>query len=148
MRPGTIRTWVGLSDTYVGRHRKPSLFSVSRERKARLMDALAVLLLMLVMALVGMAVLIMSARPAKADPGTTYGHQMGQVICDNLGHFGATDAAIIGTANGITEMTGMTYADAGQAIYTAVSLTCPRYMPQLLAFSGRTVPHTPVAGVA
>mgnify|MGYP003608151502 CR=1 FL=1 len=61
------------------------LFSVSRERKARRMDALAVALLMIVMAAFGVIVMLLSTPQAKADPDSmvyAYAATFGSAVCD------------------------------------------------------------------
>lgn len=114
----------------------------SRERRARILDALAVLLLLATTAFLGCAVVMLSTGTAKGDTNsaTAYGWEMAGPICDNLDHFDASDAAFIGTAQGIVELTGMTWGDAGTAIYTAVDMVCPRHMGRLMSFVRR---HSP-----
>lgn len=125
------------------------LFSRSRFRRARILDFLAVLLLLATTAFLGCAIVMLSTGQAKADQSTAiaYGWEMGGAICMAIDDHNS-EAGLVLIAADIVEHTGMSYGDAGTAVYTAVSQVCPRHMPMLLRFVARNVHKTPVAGVA
>jgi len=107
--------------------RKSRLFSVSRERKARRMDALAVALLLIVMAAFGVIVMLLSTPQAKADPDSmvyAYAATFGSAVCETLDSY-ASFGGIYGIADAITE-DGLTYYQAGQVIAVSVMEICPR----------------------
>lgn len=112
------------------------LFSVSRERRARRMDALAVGLLMLVMALIGMLMLIASTPQAKADDSDAYAYaaEYGSVICDVLDQGHGTIPGLMGVLQGVEKHSGLSAYDAGKAVGWAVAEICPRHMPLLRRF--------------
>lgn len=113
------------------------LFSVSRERRARLMDAAAVALLMVLMAAVGCLVLIWATPQAKADdvePAVVaYAALYGGIVCDVLDQY-PTVSGVAGVADGITEESGFTPFEAGEVIGLAVTDTCPRHMGLIRRF--------------
>lgn len=125
------------------------LFSRSRFRRARIQDFLAVLLLLATTALLGCAVVMLSTGQARADQSTAtaYGWEMGGNICLAIDDHDSEPGLVLVAAD-IVEHTGMSYGDAGTAIYTAVSQVCPRHMPMLLRFVARNVHRTPIAGIA
>jgi len=111
------------------------LFSQSRHRKARAMDAFAVACLMLVLAALGCAVLILATPKAKADPDPTYAYAavMGGIACDVLDEHPSI-AGVLGVAQGIEQDAGFTAEQAGRVIGYAVADICPRHMPLIRRF--------------
>lgn len=111
------------------------LYSRSRHRKARAMDAFAVACLMLVLAALGCAVLILATPKAKADPDPTYAYAavMGGIACDVLDEHPSI-AGVLGVAQGIEEDAGFTAEQAGRVIGYAVADICPRHMPLIRRF--------------
>jgi hypothetical protein len=116
--------------------RKSRLFSVSRERKARRMDALAVALLLIVMAAFGVIVMLLSTPQAKADPDSmvyAYAATFGSAVCETLDSY-ASFGGIYGIADAITE-DGLTYYQAGQVIAVSVMEICPRHTALVRSFA-------------
>ncbi len=116
--------------------RKSRLFSVSRERKARRMDALAVALLMIVMAAFGVIVMLLSTPSAKADPDSmvyAYAATFGSAVCETLDSY-PSFGGIYGIADSITD-DGLTYHQAGQVIAMSVMEICPRHTALVTSFA-------------
>lgn len=116
--------------------RKSRLFSVSRERKARRMDALAVALLMIVMAAFGVIVMLLSTPSAKADPDSmvyAYAATFGSAVCETLDSY-PSFGGIYGIADAITD-DGLTYYQAGQVIAVSVTEICPRHTALVKSFA-------------
>lgn len=148
--PVTLVDHGTLTGEYVGRHRAPEwMFTRSRFRRAHLLDTLAVVLLMAVVAALGCAVILLSTGTAKADTSDAlaYAAEYGPAVCLTLDDYPSL-GGIVGIAKAIVEQTGMTYHDAGQAIGYSVSEICPRHMGLLARFIAASTRRTPVAGVA
>lgn len=172
--PVTLVEQGALTGEYVGRHRAESpsshgdepvatavigeghtprlgrwLFSRSRFRRAKVLDALAVALLLAVVAALGCAVVMLGTGTAKADSSDAlaYAAEYGPAVCMTLDDY-PTFGGIIGIGRAIVDQTGMSYHDAGQAIGYSVSELCPRHMGLLARFIATNTHRTPVAGVA
>lgn len=116
--------------------RKSRLFSVSRERKARYLDALAVALLMILMALFGCILVMLSAPHAKADPDSmvyAYAATFGGAVCETLDEY-PSFAGIYGIGDAIAE-DGLTYHQAGQVIAISVAEICPQHLALVKSFA-------------
>lgn len=109
------------------------LFTRSRFSKARIMDGLAVALLLAVCACLGAAVFLLSTGTAKADTADAiaYAAHYGDAICANLDEF-PTPAGVYGTGEAVMEHSGMSANDAGQAIAFSVYELCPRHWSLIL----------------
>ena len=119
--------------------RKSRLFSVSRERKARYLDALAVGLLMILMAAFGCIVLLLSTPQAKADATSfAYAAHNATAVCEVIAEFPSA-AGVLGIMAGIREHGGLSNEQAAEAVVMSVSEVCPRYMYVLEAFADRGV---------
>lgn len=119
--------------------RSINLLDQSRERKARLMDGLAVTLLMLLMAALGCAVVLLSPQ-AKASPGidpdvVDYAVAHADAVCTVLDRYPTLDG-VGGVGMGIINA-GWTANEAGQIMYLAVYDMCPEYLPLLKRFATR-----------
>lgn len=167
--PVTLVERGALTVEYVGRHRAESqsatkvdvrstlatklgnrlIFSRSRFRRAKVLDALAVALLLAVVAALGCAVVMLGTGTAKADSSDAlaYAAEYGPAVCMTLDDY-PTFGGIIGIGRAIVDQTGMSYHDAGQAIGYSVSELCPRHMGLLARFIATNTHRTPVAGVA
>ena len=152
--PVTLVERGALTVEYVGRHRAESrvnrwLFSRSRFRKARVLDALAVALLLAVVAALGCAVVMLGTGTAKADDSDAlaFAAEFGPGVCLTLDEF-PTFGGVIGVSTAIVNRGQLSYRDAGAAIYYSVSEICPRHLPLLLRFAAANTHKTPVAGVA
>ena len=115
------------------------LLTPGRERKARVMDGLAVGLLMALMAALGCAVLVMSAPKAKADDidaiSVAYAAHYADAICGTLaGH--PTNNGVQGIIAAIRE-DGLTNLQAAGAVVLAVSDVCPAQQYVLERFADR-----------
>ena len=114
------------------------LMTSSRERKARIMDGLAVALLMALMGALGCAVLLMAAPKAKADidaVSVAYAAHYADAICDTLaGH--PTNSGVQGILAAIRE-DGLTNLQAAGAVVLAVSDVCPQQQYILERFADR-----------
>lgn len=114
------------------------MFSRSRERKARRMDALAVALLMILMAAFGCVVVLLSAPQAKADATSfAYAAHNATAVCEVIAEFPSA-AGVLGIMAAIRE-DGLTNDQAAAAVVMSVSEVCPRYMYVLEAFADRGV---------
>lgn len=115
------------------------LFSHSRERKARRMDALAVALLLIVMAAFGCVVVLLSAPQAKADATSfAYAAHNATAVCEVIAEFPSA-AGVLGIMAGIREHGGLSNEQAAEVVVMSVSEVCPRYMYVLEAFADRGV---------
>lgn len=113
-----------------------NLFSRSRERRARILDAVAVALLLAVTALLGVAIVLLSSGEAKADPISpevvSYTAHYGGAVCEVLSEH-PSNSGILGVMLAI-EDDGLTPMQAGQVIALSVSEICPRHIPLIQAF--------------
>lgn len=108
---------------------KSRLFSVSRERRASRMDALAVALLMLLMAALGCIVMLASAPHAKADvdpEAYAYAAHYASAVCATLDDY-PTVNGMLGIMSAITD-DGLSDYQAGQVVGLSVTEACPRYI--------------------
>ncbi len=115
------------------------LMSQGRERKAKVMDALAVVLLFLLMGALGAATLLLLAPKAKADDidavSVAYAAHYADAICGTLaGH--PTNAGVQGIIAAIRE-DGLTNLQAAGAVVLAVSDVCPAQQYVLERFADR-----------
>ncbi len=121
--------------------RRSWLLTQGRERKAKLMDALAVVLLFLLMGALGAATLLLVAPKAKADIdpiAVSYAAHYADAICTTLaGH--PTNAGVQGIIAAIRE-DGLTNLQAAGAVVLAVTDVCPQQRYVLDAFVDRWEP--------
>ena len=114
------------------------LMSQGRERKAKVMDALAVILLFLLMGALGAATLLLVAPKAKADIdpiAVSYAAHYADAICGTLaGH--PTNNGVQGIIAAIRE-DGLTNLQAAGAVVLAVSDVCPQQQYILERFADR-----------
>ena len=114
------------------------LMSQGRERKAKVMDALAVILLFLLMGALGAATLLLVAPKAKADidsVSVAYAAHYADAICTTLaGH--PTNNGVQGIIAAIRE-DGLTNLQAAGAVVLAVSDVCPAQQYVLDRFADR-----------
>lgn len=111
-------------------------FSRSRFGKARRLDALAVGLLMLVMALIGMLMLIAFTPTVKAAPqddAYSFAAVYGPVVCQVLDDFPSV-SGIVGIGQALGEQ-GWSGTDVGRIIAYSAAEFCPRHMPLLRRFA-------------
>lgn len=109
------------------------LFGRSRFRRARILDGLAVALLMVVMAAFGV---IVYAASAKASPATdAYEVEYGPAACSYLSNHSTLTGlfAVILDA----EASGLSPEEAGEAVASSVIDYCPVYIPLLRQFVAR-----------
>jgi len=115
------------------------LFSQSRYRKARIMDGLAVALMLATMAALGCAVFLLSVPTAKAEPidptSVAYAATNADAVCNVLREF-PTESGVMGLVYAI-EDDGLTAGQAGAAIGLSVAEACPRFEPLLDASIAR-----------
>ena len=114
------------------------LMSQGRERRARIMDGLAVALLFLLMGALGCAVFLMAAPKAKADIDSVsiaYAAHYADAICTTLaGH--PTNSGVQGILAAIRE-DGLTNVQAAGAVVLAVTDACPAQTYVLERFADR-----------
>jgi hypothetical protein len=97
--------------------------------KAKLLDGLAVALLMAITAALGCAVLILSSPQAKADVSDAsfaYAAVFGDAVCSTLDRWPSFDG-ILGIGQAIVK-DGLTIAQAGEVIELSVHEICPRHL--------------------
>ena len=117
------------------------LMSQGRERRARIMDALAVALLMALMAALGCAVLLMAAPKAKAeaDPvAVAYAAHFADAVCWTLTNHD-TNSGVLGVLAAIKE-DGLTTSQAAYAVTLSVMDVCPQQQYVLDRFIDRYGP--------
>ena len=105
-----------------------SMFSMSRERKARIYDGLAVTLLLLFCAVLGMILLILSSPAAKADTdpeSVAYAAHYGGAVCTVLAEY-PTTSGLQGILNSV-QGDGLSAYQAGEAVALSVYESCPRF---------------------
>jgi hypothetical protein len=114
------------------------LMSQGRERKARIMDGLAAVLLFLLMGALGAATLLLVAPKAKADIDPTaisYAAHYADAICTTLaGH--PTNSGVQGILAAIQDH-GLTNSQAAGAVVLAVAEVCPAQKYILERFADR-----------
>jgi len=116
-----------------------SMFSMSRERKARIYDGLAVTLLLLFSAILGMILLILSSPAAKAEPSSgavAYAAEYGGAVCTVLAEY-PTTSGLQGILNSI-QGDGLTAYQAGTAAALSVYESCPRFTYLLDLYVAKT----------
>lgn len=112
------------------------MFSRSRERKARRMDALAVALLVVTLTILGWLFATVYAPAAKADDWTVvyaYAATYGGAVCETLDSY-PSFGGIYGIADAITD-DGLTFYQAGQVIAVSVMEICPRHTALVKSFA-------------
>ncbi len=112
----------------------------SRYRKAKLLDALGVALLMIFCALLGMITLIASTPHAKADDVDNvvfaYANTYAPAVCETLDEGHDSIDGLTGIMLSIVG-DGLTPRQAGQVVGISVTENCPRYTPLLRAYIAR-----------
>ena len=109
------------------------IFAVSRERKARIYDGLAVMLLLALMACLGVVGYAASAH-ADVDPtAQAYADRYGFAVCDTLADY-PTSSGLLGIADAI-EKDGLSGYQAGEVIALSVGDLCPRFTGLLERFA-------------
>jgi hypothetical protein len=112
----------------------------SRYRKAKLLDALGVALLMLFCALLGMITLLAATPHAKADDVDNvvfaYAHTYGSAVCETLDDGHDSVDGLTGIMRSIVG-DGLTPFQAGQVVAISVTDACPKYTPLLRAYVAR-----------
>jgi len=111
-------------------------FARSRERRARIMDGLAVALLMVLMAALGCAVLLASAPQAKADDEISRDEQIfiemyGGAVCSTLDDYDSL-SGVVGISDAIVER-GYSRDESIDIINGSVWLYCDYHWPLLQA---------------
>ena len=117
------------------------LFTQSRERRARIMDGLAVALLMALMGALGCAVLLMAAPKAKADAdpvAVAYAAHFADAVCWTLTNHD-TNSGVLGVLAAIKE-DGLTTSQAAYAVTLSVMDVCPQQQYVLDRFIDRYGP--------
>ena len=117
------------------------LLSQGRERKARIMDGLAVALLMALMGALGCAVLLMAAPKAKADAdpvAVAYAAHFADAVCWTLTNHD-TNSGVLGVLAAIKE-DGLTTSQAAYAVTLSVMDVCPQQQYVLDRFIDRYGP--------
>ena len=117
------------------------LMSQGRERRARIMDALAVALLMALMGALGCAVLLMAAPKAKADAdpvAVAYAAHFADAVCWTLTNHD-TNSGVLGVLAAIKE-DGLTTSQAAYAVTLSVMDVCPQQQYVLDRFIDRYGP--------
>ena len=117
------------------------LMSQGRERKARIMDGLAVALLMALMGALGCAVLLMAAPKAKADAdpvAVAYAAHFADAVCWTLTNHD-TNSGVLGVLAAIKE-DGLTTSQAAYAVTLSVMDVCPQQQYVLDRFIDRYGP--------
>jgi hypothetical protein len=117
------------------------LMSQGRERRARIMDGLAVALLMALMGALGCAVLLMAAPKAKADAdpvAVAYAAHFADAVCWTLTNHD-TNSGVLGVLAAIKE-DGLTTSQAAYAVTLSVMDVCPQQQYVLDRFIDRYGP--------
>lgn len=107
------------------------LFSHGRFRKARIMDALAVALLIVTLTIVTYAALLLASGTAKADSDPSpavvaYTATYGGIVCGVIDHYPST-GGVLGVVRAITDE-GFTPYEVGEIVGLSVADICPRHL--------------------
>ena len=108
------------------------VFSISRERKARVYDGLAVTLLMALMMCLGVIVWAASAKAEPSSGAVAYTAEFGGLVCSVLSEHPSTDG-MVGIMAAIQQQ-GLPAYQAGEVMALSVAELCPQYTYLLRAF--------------
>ena len=114
--------------------------------KAKVLDALAVALLMAFMAAMGVIVMLLSTPQAKADVDNTayaFAATYGDAVCSTLDSFPTFDG-ILGIGQAIVK-DGLTTYQAGEVIELSISGVCPRHSGLMDRFIAKFAPSAVTA---
>ena len=113
----------------------------SRYRRAGILDAIAVLLLMALMAALGVIVYAASAKADVDGAALAYAERYGGAVCSTLDSGYASFAGIIGIVQAI-EHDGLSAYQAGEVVSLSVINLCPQYDGLLARFINAYGPST------
>lgn len=104
--------------------------STGRERTARIYDAAAVALLLILAAVFGCIIVLLSAPNAKADDGldpeaVAWAAHYASAVCSTIADYPST-AGLLGIMESAEE-DGLTAHQAGEAVGLSIYEACPRY---------------------
>ena len=117
-----------------GRHR---MVGVSRYRKARIYDGLAVGLLLALMVALGVILFAASAKADTDADAVAYAAEFGGTVCSVLDDGHNTIAGLTGIMLAIQKHGGLTAFQSGEVVGLSVAEICPRYTPLLRQFVTR-----------
>lgn len=117
-----------------GRHR---MIGVSRYRKARIYDGLAVALLLALMVCLGVILFAASAKADTDADAVAYASEYGGTVCSVLDDGHDTVDGISGIMLAIQKHGNLTAYQSGEVVGLSVADICPRYTPLLRQFVGR-----------
>lgn len=117
-----------------GRHR---MIGVSRYRKARIYDALAVGLLLVLMAALGVVLFASTAKAEPSSDAVAYAAEYGGTVCSVLDDGHASTAGLTGIMQAIQNHGNLTAYQSGEVVGLSVTELCPRYNYLLREFVGR-----------
>ena len=109
------------------------IFAVSRERKARIYDGFAVMLLLALMACLGVVGYAASAHADVDGAATAYAETYGGAVCSTLDSGFDNFSGIIGIIQAI-EHDGLSAYQAGEVVAMSITNLCPRYDGLLARF--------------
>lgn len=109
------------------RPQRDKLFTRSRYRRAKLMDAIAVALLMAFMAALGVIVFASTAKADNSQDAEAYAYaaHYGSAVCAVLDDYTSV-SGVLGVMDGITQ-DGLTPYQAGQVVGISVTELCPQH---------------------
>ena len=114
-----------MSTTRIPKDSAIPIFSVSRERKARIYDGLAVTLLLCLMAALGVVTFAATAKADVDGAARAYAAEYGPAVCSTLDSY-PTFSGLMGIMLAINA-DGLTPYQAGEAVGLSVAELCPQY---------------------
>ena len=116
---------------------EPWFLAQSRARKARLMDGLAVGLLLALMACLGVILFAASAKADTDADAVAYAAEFGGTVCSVLDGGHNTIAGLTGIMLAIQKHGNLTAYQSGEVVGLSVAEICPQYTPLLRQFVTR-----------
>lgn len=121
-------------------------FSVSRERKARIYDGLAVTLLLCLMAALGVVTFAATAKADVDGAALAYAERYGGAVCSTLAEYPSI-SGVLGIVEAI-EKDGLSPYQAGEVVGLSVTNLCPQYDGLIRAFASAAINYGTTGRVA
>ena len=118
----------------------------SRYRRAGILDAIAVLLLMALMAALGVIVYAASAKADVDGAALAYAERYGGAVCSTLAEYPSI-SGVLGIVEAI-EKDGLSPYQAGEVVGLSVTNLCPQYDGLIRAFASAAINYGTTGQVA
>lgn len=116
-----------MSTTRIPKDSAIPIFSVSRERKARIYDGLAVTLLLCLMAALGVVTFAATAKADVDGAARAYAAEYGPAVCSTLDSYHPPTFSVLMGIMLAINADGLTPYQAGEAVGLSVAELCPQY---------------------